>query len=192
MNLVLIRHARPERIDHDPAGADPGLTDLGHRQAAAMADYLINEPIGSIYVSPQRRARETATPLADALGLVPTIAHGVAEFDLGHPTYIPGEEYGELTVDELQGLVDAMTAPTFRARVLESFATIIGNHPAETIAVVCHGGVISTVLNDVLDSDPSGYFASDYTSVTRLRASRSGRRSLESFNECHWLRQLTH
>ena len=59
----MIRHARPERIDHDPDGADPGLTDLGHRQAEAMAHALAHEPFSAIYVSPQRRALHTADPL---------------------------------------------------------------------------------------------------------------------------------
>jgi probable phosphoglycerate mutase len=190
MELVLVRHARPERIDHDPNGADPALTDLGHRQAAAMARYLSDQPIEHIYVSPQRRAQQTAAPLIDTLQVSHSTVDGVAEYDLGHHTYIPGEEYGPLTAEDLQELIDGLTGDEFQKRVLDSFEVIIGDNPGRTVAVVCHGGVISALLASVLHTDPSNYFDTSYTSVTRVRASRSGRRSLASFNECHWLRDI--
>ena len=190
MELILIRHGRPERVDHDPAGADPGLTELGHRQAKGMAEFLGREPIASLYVSPQRRARETAIPLAGALAIEPTVVDEVAEFDIGHPSYIPGDEAGPMTAAELQQLLDAVTAAAFRERVLGAVNRVVDANPGRTSAIVCHGGVISTVLGDVLGTPPEVYYDSDYTSITRIRASRSGRRSMASFNERHWLREL--
>lgn len=191
MELVLIRHGRPERIDHDPNGADPGLTDLGHRQAKAMAHALTHETLGAIYVSPQLRALHTADPLAAAHDHTPDVVAGIAEFDLGHPSYIPGDEAPPLTRQELDELTQALVAPAFRDRVLGSVGDIVARHSGETVAAVCHGGVISTVLSDVLGTDPTVYFSTDYTSVTRVRVSRSGRRSMASFNERHWLNGLS-
>jgi broad specificity phosphatase PhoE len=37
MELLLVRHARPHLVPHDTDGADPGLTDEGRAQAAAVA-----------------------------------------------------------------------------------------------------------------------------------------------------------
>jgi len=189
MELLLIRHGRPERIDHDPNGADPELTDLGHRQAKGMAEYLASEHIDAMYVSPQRRARQTAEPLMATLGLDAPVVDGIAEFDLGETFYIPGEELGPLSAEELDDLVAQMTEPSFMARVTTAIDDIIDRHPGERVAAVCHGGVISTVMNNVLGTDSSTYYDADYTSVTRIKASSKGRRSLMSFNECHWLRE---
>lgn len=189
MELILIRHGRPERIDFDPTGADPALTDVGHLQAKAMATYLAPEPIDALYVSPQLRAAQTAQPLATQLGMPATTVDGIAEFDLGHTSYVPGEELS-LTPAELDTLVAQLTDPDFVNRVLDSISSIVANHGGERVAAVCHGGVISTVMNDVLGIDSLEYFDSDYTSVTRFKISTTGRRSLVSFNECHWLRSL--
>lgn len=191
VELILIRHGRPERIDHDPSGADPSLTQLGHRQAAGMAAFLAKEEVDALYVSPQRRAIETAEPLAAALGHTPTIVPGIAEFDLGHHHYIPGEERAPLSKEELADLVASATRPDFLERVRESTDQIINDHPGERVAAVCHGGVISIILNDILGMPIETYHNSFYTAVTRVRASRDGRRSMVSFNESHWLRDLS-
>jgi probable phosphoglycerate mutase len=190
VELVLVRHGQPHRVDHDPNGADPGLTELGHRQAKAMASFLERERFDSVYVSPQRRARETALPLVDLHGAPPTVVEGVAEYDYGHSSYVPGEQWGPVTAADLQRLMADLTSPDFRDRVISSIDRIVADHPGDHVAVVCHGGVISTVLTHILDVDPSHYFNTDYTSVTRIRASRAGRRSLVTFNESHWLAEL--
>ena len=190
MELLLVRHGRPERVDHDPNGADPQLTELGHRQAQRMSSYLSGESIDAIYVSPQRRARQTAMPLMCMLEMDAPVVDGIAEFDLGEHAYIPGEEYGPLSAEELDALTAKMTAPDFVSRVRDAIDEIIANHPGERVVAVCHGGVISTVLNDILGGDSGRYFDADYTSVTRICASPTGRRSLSSFNECHWLRDI--
>ena len=190
MHLVLIRHGQPHRVDHDPSGADPRLTELGHRQAKAMAGFLARASFDAIYVSPQRRARETAEPLTDHHALAPTVVEGVAEYDYGHTSYVPGEQWGPVTAEQIERLMADLTAPEFRDRVIASLDRIIADHAGGQVAVVCHGGVISTFLTHILGVDPSHYFNSDYTSVTRVRASRAGRRSLLTFNEAHWLADL--
>ena len=190
MDLVLIRHGQPHRVDHDPNGADPGLTELGHRQAKAMAGFLARDSFEAFYVSPQRRARETAEPLTQHHGANATTVEGVAEYDYGHTSYVPGEQWGPVTPADLEQLMADLTAPQFRERVISALEQIIVDHSGGSVAVVCHGGVISTFLTHILSVDPSHYFNSHYTSVSRIRASRTGRRSLVSFNESHWLADL--
>lgn len=155
-----------------------------------MAQFLSPERIDALYVSPQQRAIDTAAPLAEAFDHSPTIVDGIAEFDLGHPSYIPGEERGPMTKDEIDWLTAKLVADDFRNRVHDAVGSIIESHPGETVAAVCHGGVISTILADLLGVDPMTYFDSKYTSVTRIRASQEGRKSMMSFNECHWLRDF--
>jgi broad specificity phosphatase PhoE len=52
-------------------GNDPALSPLGTRNAARLPALLGATPPDVIYVSKTRRARETAAPLATALGLEP-------------------------------------------------------------------------------------------------------------------------
>jgi probable phosphoglycerate mutase len=92
MELILIRHARPELQQVTDGIADPGLTPLGHEQSRRMARWLANEAIDHIAVSPKRRARETAAPLADHLGLEPEVVEGFAELDKQSQAYIPVED----------------------------------------------------------------------------------------------------
>lgn len=155
-----------------------------------MAQFLAPEAIDAIYVSPQQRAIDTMKPLAATFDHEPTVVDGIAEFDLGHPSYIPGDERPPLTATELEELTNHLIADAFRDRVHDAINSIISSHAGETVAAVCHGGVISTVLSDLLGVDPMTYFDSKYTSVTRIEASQTGRKSMVSFNECHWLREL--
>lgn len=76
--LFLIRHGRPEGV-WGGAGSDPGLSDIGLRQAEAAAAALVeNGPLKPIS-SPMRRCRETAAPYADLVGIAPLIEPRVSE-----------------------------------------------------------------------------------------------------------------
>jgi probable phosphoglycerate mutase len=71
VRLILVRHALPHRASTADGVADPELTELGRQQAERVAVALTGEPIGAVYTSPQRRAVDTAAPLARALGITP-------------------------------------------------------------------------------------------------------------------------
>ena len=76
-SLYLVRHG--EDTGSGGEAADPGLNELGHRQAAEMTARLA--PLGPlpIIVSPLRRTRETAAPLEAAWGVVAKVADAVRE-----------------------------------------------------------------------------------------------------------------
>jgi len=73
--MILLRHGQSEFNRHftatrrDPGIADPHLTELGHRQAAAAVTLLAGERISRIITSPYTRALQTAAPLARAFGV---------------------------------------------------------------------------------------------------------------------------
>lgn len=86
MRLLLIRHAQtPSNVQGllDTAAPGPGLTELGHRQAAAIPGALKDREISSITVSNLVRTSLTAAPLAEERGLTPVIDPGVREIDAG-------------------------------------------------------------------------------------------------------------
>lgn len=66
MLLYIIRHGEPDY-------STDTLTELGHRQAEAVSHRMAASKIEEIYCSPMGRARQTAAPTAERLGLPVTI-----------------------------------------------------------------------------------------------------------------------
>jgi probable phosphoglycerate mutase len=77
----------------------------------------------------------------------------------------------------------------FKTRVVQSIEDIIVRNPGGRVVVVCHGGVINQYLAHVLQIETQvGFFYPQYTSIHRVAASRSGKRSIVSINEAAHLR----
>ena len=68
MEIVLIRHGEPEWVRDVLNVSNPPLTERGHHQASAMADYLRDEHFDEVFCSPLLRARQTAAPLFEVFG----------------------------------------------------------------------------------------------------------------------------
>jgi len=195
MELLLIRHALPIRREVTEGAADPPLSDDGLRQAELLAEYLASEKIDAIYASPLLRAQQTAQPLSIRIGLEIIDDPGIAEFDQHSSEYIPVEDLkasGDPRLTEfLLGEGDEFDdRDEFRNRVMNSIERIISDHGGDRVAVVCHGGVINLYAGDVLglNVEGPGFFYPNYTSITRVAASRSGVRSIVTLNETSHLR----
>jgi broad specificity phosphatase PhoE len=91
MQVLLIRHALPLRSEHGE-GADPELSEEGLAQIQRLPDALARFPISRVVSSPQRRAVQTAEPVAAARGLPVEIDDRFAEYDRDLPMYIPVEQ----------------------------------------------------------------------------------------------------
>jgi 2,3-bisphosphoglycerate-dependent phosphoglycerate mutase len=194
MELLFIRHALPQRVEGFEGPADPELSEAGHHQARHLAEYLAFERIHAVFASPLRRALQTAERVAARQSIDVTIADGIAEYDREASEYIPIEQ---LKAEGLPGWQDVLAGAVhhtagvdpheFRTGVVESVESIIGDHPGEKVAAVCHGGVINAYLTHILGiPDPTGFFYPNYTSIHRIAAARSGERSVLSLNEtCH-------
>jgi probable phosphoglycerate mutase len=192
MELLLVRHALPVRIDGGDGPADPGLSEAGHRQAAALGEWLADEGVDAIWSSPMRRARETAAPLADRLGLEVHVDDDLKEFDADQDHYIPMEE---LDSDDprWRELIERLGAPeqyAFRDRAADAVERVVVAHPGQRVAVVCHGGVVNAYLSRILGIERPLFFEPTYTSISRVMASSRGHRSLVSINEIPHLPHL--
>ena len=195
MEIVLVRHGLPLRVELETGIADPELAAEGHEQAAKMAAYLGVEDVEAVYVSPLRRAIETARPLCKVLGLEAVVSEGVAEFDRNSREYVPVEElratndprWEKLLRGEWDGVDEDPSI--FKARVVATVEDMIARHSGGRVVVVCHGGVINQYLAHVLGIETHvGFFYPKYTSIHRVMAARSGQRSIVSINEASNLR----
>ena len=191
MEILLVRHALPVRIDATPDGgpADPGLAEKGVQQAARIAAALCTDSIDALYTSPSRRARETAAPLAAALGLDAVVEEGLAEFVAADSSYVPVEELRASGDPRWQLLVagDLYSAgvdpAAFRARVVEAVERIAARHPGGRALLVSHSGSINAFAGHLLGQERAIWFAPSYCSITRIAIARTGRRGIVSLNE---------
>jgi probable phosphoglycerate mutase len=87
--VLLVRHGQTPTTGKLLPGRAPGLhlSETGQAQARAVGERLAKVPkIAAIYASPLERTRETAAPLASALGMKVKIDKGLLEADIGEWT----------------------------------------------------------------------------------------------------------
>ncbi len=200
MELVLVRHALPLRIDAGDgphAGpADPGLAPRGVEQARAVVAALAGEDVTAVYTSPLARARQTAQPLADARGLTPVVADGLAEFDSGESSYVPVEELRAADDPRWHALqrgelyAPGVDPDAFRRRVVAAVEAVAAAHPGGRAVLFTHAGACNAYLGHLLGQDRAIWFAPAYCSLSRVGAARDGRRGVISLNETGHVRSL--
>jgi broad specificity phosphatase PhoE len=178
--LFLLRHGEVEERYHRVFGGriDMDLSSRGHEQAGALAAFLRRRPIDAIYASPMRRAQQTLAPLASHCPK-PAIARSeFREVDFGDWTGLTWEQvhsrYRISAFDWLKeidrgNMPNAESGASFRARVEPTLRQIIREHAGQSVAIVCHGGVIRMMLSILLDLPlpVMSAFEIDYASVTQ-------------------------
>lgn len=152
MILLLIRHGESEAdiLNVHEGRADFELTQRGHKQAEAMAEYVAkNYAPEKIYASTLKRAAQTAVHLAAAAGAALLYDADLMEFDNGLLAGLSHEEVNRLypEVKELpidQAVYGQESKVTFRGRAAKALDRILTeNNPDSVIAVVTHGGMIN-------------------------------------------------
>lgn len=198
MEIVLVRHAQPRWSANGRAQVDPGLTELGARQAALVAERLSSWSFDRILVSTATRSQETAAPIRAALRHVPTEdrdwLHEIRSPSTWQGT--PAEEVGRVLEEARErprdawwdGLPDGESFIDFHERVtaglqmelqevgVERTDDRLWRVPAtapDRLLMVAHAGTNSVVLGFLLGLQPEPWewerFASNHASVTVLR-----------------------
>ncbi len=192
MELVLVRHAQPLRVDEgEVAGAaDPGLSEQGQAQARRLAEWLAGESPDAVVTSPLRRARETAAPVAETLGLAVHVDAGITEYDATAGSYIPIEELRAAKDERWFATIEGRWADAggvdpavFQRQVVPAMDALIERFPGRRVVVVTHGGVLNVFLAHVLGTETLLFFHPEYTSISRVHAARRGPRSVHTLNE---------
>jgi broad specificity phosphatase PhoE len=199
--LVLMRHGEVEARYQRIFGGriDMELSPRGHEQARQLADHLRPTHFDAAYISPLRRARQTMAALVATHGDQPVVLEDLREVDFGAWTGLSWEEVGtrfgcspfEWLEQLSRGTIPAAEpVAAFRARAARALERITSAHPNQTVAVMCHGGVIRMLLAEILGLPfPTlARFEVDYASISVVEF-RPPRTELVLLNHTPWRRQ---
>jgi len=154
--ILLVRHGQTPTTGKLLPGRAPGLhlADTGRTQAeAAAARIAAVKSVDAVYASPLERARETAAPIAKAVGQKVRIDRGLLECDFGEWT---GAELSALM--KLPAWTTVQRSPsTFRfpggesftemqTRIVSALDRIVAAHPGGTVVCVSHADPIKAAV----------------------------------------------
>ncbi|MBQ6845331.1 MAG: histidine phosphatase family protein [Agathobacter sp.] len=156
MRIIVIRHGESEGdvLNVHEGRADFNLTEKGHLQAKAMAEYVSkNYNIDKIYVSTLKRAVQTATHLSEKIAVPIILDDNLMEFNNGLIAGLSWEEADEkypkvenLPID--QSVYGQESRVEFRKRAENAFERILNeNDSNSTVAIVSHGGMINQLYH---------------------------------------------
>jgi probable phosphoglycerate mutase len=164
--LYLARHGQSQaNVDgvFSNRDVDHHLTELGLRQARALAEWLEPRGISAVYASPIRRAQQTAGAVSARVGAPVVTCEELREVDVGDLEGRRDEEawavYHDVVRRWRRGELEARFPggeDGFRAneRVGGILSEIAGRHAAESVAVISHGEVLSQVLSRLVEPPP--------------------------------------
>ena len=172
MKIYLVRHGQAAASWQ--VSDDPGLSELGHQQAAATAKQLAGKvaPNVQLVSSPLLRARETALPLASSLGAEVSIVEAFREI----PTPVPRNErqdwlksVARQSWSEQPGMVRE-----WQQLLMHQLRQI--RQPA---VVFTHFMVLNAIVSALSANDKMVCFLPDNASVTTLQWSDESLRVIE-------------
>ncbi|HEY7136811.1 MAG TPA: histidine phosphatase family protein [Acidimicrobiia bacterium] len=162
--LLLVRHGQStwNALGRWQGQADPPLSELGERQAAAAARRLADPaapPVARVVTSDLVRARRTAEVIADALGVGLELEPRLRERHAGEWTGLTRAEIDEGwpgALQEWRHPAGFETDDVLLARVLPGLHAIVTEHArdasgngssagARRVVVITHGGVVRTL-----------------------------------------------
>lgn len=160
--LLLVRHGQTA-LSHSDAfcgTTEAPLTETGGEQARKLAKRLSRVHIDALYCSPQGRARETAKPIAAALGLEIQIREPLHEMDFGHwEGRVQSELYKE-SPHEMAAWDRGSWAVQFPggetqqaviARIIPCIIELLNAHAGQSILIVSHRTVLRLLVGHLLN-----------------------------------------
>jgi probable phosphoglycerate mutase len=170
MHLYFVRHGQSfvNLKDWTDGNLDAGLTELGQRQAAAVAAWLpkVLPQIDGLYASTMQRARETVAPLAAAYDCEIRWDDRLREIGNNrwdHTAFPPEDlprNYPDYWASERP--FATMTPLTPGGETFMHFRTRVGMFIEElaeccrskVILAICHGGVVEAAFDHIFNIGP--------------------------------------
>jgi len=168
VHLYVIRHGQSlvNLADWAHGNRDEGLTDLGQRQAHAVAQRLAKDPghIDALYSSTMLRARETADVIGEAIELKVFGDDRIREIGNNRLDHAPWpevpEQYGDFwaTARPFASVTPAVeqgeSLMHFRTRVGAFVEDMLERHAGDVVVAVAHGGVVDALFDHVFNVGP--------------------------------------
>ena len=173
--IVLVRHGQYDSVPGGDERLVMGLSPLGVAQARLAGARLSAwpQPFDGLYVSPLRRARETAATIGESL----RGSHFEIDEDLAECT--PATHRTEITAGETPEDIAACQAQL--DRVFAHYFKPAAGKP-RTDMLVCHGNVIRYLVTRALGVDSQAWLEMSvgHASLTVIRVEADGRIKLIS------------
>ncbi|HEY9557894.1 MAG TPA: MSMEG_4193 family putative phosphomutase [Acidimicrobiales bacterium] len=158
--VLLVRHGQTPTTGKVLPGRAPGLhlAETGLAQAQAVAERISalqgpKRKIAAVYASPLERTRETAAPIAKALGLRVKTTKGLLEADFGDWTGAELKKLSKLpewrTVQRNPSGFRFPGGESFtemQTRICGALDALRADHPGETIVAVSHADPIKAAV----------------------------------------------
>ncbi len=155
--MLLVRHGTTPTTGKMLPGRAPGLhlSEKGRAQASAAAERIaaLTKAPSAVYASPLERTRETAAPIARALGLRVRTVPGLVEADVGDWTEKPLSRLYRArewpTVQRWPGGFRFPGGESFAEMSVRSMDAVLGlvaEHPGQTIVAVSHADPIKAIV----------------------------------------------
>lgn len=187
-HLYLVRHGQTAgNVGHMLIGhTDMELDDLGVQQARRVGLHMRQTRLDAVISSPLARARVTATEIARHQGQELRIDRRLMEMNFGLAEGLTmveaAERFPELLALRDDPFNNAFTWPggdqrmAFHTRIFATFEDIAIGHAGQHVAVVCHGGVIGSLIAQLDGGSPNDYerYPIANCSVTHLEVHSHG------------------
>ena len=156
--VLMVRHGRTPTTGQVLPGRAKGLHlgDEGVAQAERAAQRIAalgRGKVKAVYASPMERTRETAAPIAAALGHKVKVERGLLEADFGGWT---GRKLGDLYKkpewEQVQKypsgfrFPDGESFPEMQQRMVGALNKLVAAHPGQTIVAVSHADPIKAAV----------------------------------------------
>jgi probable phosphomutase (TIGR03848 family) len=167
--VLLVRHGQTPTTGATLPGRAPGLhlADAGRAQADAVAARIAalaaarpptkGPAVVAVYASPLERTRETAAPIARALGLRVRRERGLVECDFGDWTGAELKALRKLPEWEaVQRYPSGFRFPggesftEMQSRMTDALSRLVAVHPGETVVAVSHADPIKAAVAQAL------------------------------------------
>lgn len=167
--LILARHAQvdPQYVGRFLGSTDVPLSEFGLRQANALTQSLVVNQDTPLFVSPLRRALETAESFDHELRIVADLR----EIDFGR---WEGRSFDELSASDREkeqidgwsrfdlefSFPDGESLGAFVTRIARA-GDRLASDASDTVAAITHGGVIRAMICHLLGLEPKNYLLFD-------------------------------
>ncbi len=203
MNLFIIRHGESlgNRTGKIQGWMDFSLSELGEKQAEALAQYFKDIQLDYIYSSDLTRAFETAQAIALKKEMTVRPWDRVREVHLGPFQGLSRQEiyekFPEAKANSIltSGVANTESVAELTERCRKVIEHLQASHSNDAIAIVSHGGFISIFLMYILTGESWHHFRRPFqignTSITHIEWKTGKMPLIHYVNQTKHLDQLT-